>query len=346
MKVFEEPTFGEKMRLEEEFFSNKFLLSYSGLNKLLFSPDAFYRHYVLRQREDTQTQAMIEGSLLHCLLLQPDEFDELYILNHEDLPSPAQQSLMNHLFGYYKADLEDGSQREELSEYEGEILEYLTEINLYQSLKNDTGRLAKILTEKNETYWEYLKKAEGRTVIDFDTYNHITEAVDRIKSNPTVMECLGFFADSMNGIKTMNELELALPDTEYEFGLRGIIDNLVFDPGKKEIRINDLKSTTKNLSSFTESIDYYKYWIQASMYYKLVRELFAKKPEYEGWTITYRFIVVDKYCATGIIRITADTRLEWENATDELLKQADYHFKKRDFKLPYEFLINENELVI
>lgn len=346
MKVFEEPTFGEKMKLEEEFFNRDFLMSYSGLNKLLFSPDAFYRHYILGQKDDTQTQSMIEGSLLHCLLLQPEEFEKLYILNHEDLPSPSQQGLMNYLFNYYKADLEHGSAKEELSQYEEEILDYLKEINLYQSLKNDTGRLAKILTEKNETYWEYLKKAEGRLVIDHDTYNHITEAVDRIKSNPTVMECLGFFADSMNGITTMNEITLTDVETPYEFGLRGIIDNLVFDPTKKEIRINDLKSTTKNLNSFKDSIDYYKYWIQASIYFRLVKKLYGNNPEYKGWSITYRFIVVDTYCSTGIIRITKNTLQEWIKSTDKLLEQADYHFKKRDFKLPYEFLINENELVI
>lgn len=348
MKVYEEPTFGEKMTLEEKFFSSPFLLSYSGLNKLLFSAEAFYRHYVLKQREDSSNQSMLEGSLLHCLLLQPEKFDDQYVLTHEDLPSPAQQGMLKHLFDYYLADLknEEVELREHLTEYDEEILDYLVEVNLYQSLKNDAGRLAKIHTEKTEAYWEHLKKAEGRTVIDHDTFNHITEAVERIKSNPTVMECLGFFGDSMNGIESYSELDLVKFDTGYFFGLRGIIDNLVFDPGKKEIRINDLKSTSKNLSSFKESIEYYKYWIQAAIYRKLVIHIYGSKPEYAGWNIVYRFIVVDKYCQTGAIRITTETLDQWEVETDTLLEQANYHFEHRDFKLPYEFLINDNELVI
>lgn len=350
MKVFEEPTFGERMALEEAFFEKPFLMSYSGLNKLLFSAESFYRHYVLNQREDSTNQSMIEGSLLHCLLLQPEKFDEEYVLTHEDLPSPAQQGLLKHLFDYYKADLDIkdpvSPPREHLTEYDIEILDYLREINLYQSLKNDAGRLAKIHTEKNEAYWEHLKKAEGRTVIDHDVFNHINNAVEKIKSNPTVMECLGFFADSMNGLEAHSELDLAKIDTDYQFGLRGIIDNLVFDPGKKEIRINDLKSTSKNLSSFRESIEYYKYWIQASIYRKLVTHVYGSKSEYADWNMVYRFIVVDKYCQTGVIKVSNETLDEWEEQTDQLLEQADYHFKNKDFKLPYEFLINGNELVI
>jgi hypothetical protein len=120
----------------------------------------------------------------------------------------------------------------------------------------------------------------------------------------------------------------------------------VFDPGKKEIRVNDLKSTSKNLSSFKDSIEYYKYWIQAAIYRKLVAHVYGSKPEYADWNLVYRFIVVDKYCQTGVIRITTETLDEWEKETDILLEQANYHFEHKDFKLPYEFLINDNELVI
>lgn len=347
MKIHEEPKFADRIALEETFFAKDFLMSYSGLNKLLYSPDSFYRHYVLRQRDDTQTQNMIEGSLLHCLLLEPEKFDDQFILNHETTPSDAQKALIHNLFGYYKADIADGdTPRTELAEYEEEILEYLININLYQSLKADLGRLAKIINEKNEAYWEYLKLAEGRVVISHDTYNHIVEAVEKVKSNPTVMDIMGFFADSMNGITTQNELDLVQLKTKFHFGLRGIIDNLVFDPGKKEIRLNDLKSSGKSIGQFEDAIEYYKYWIQAAIYYTLVKEIYLSKPEHSGWTMTYRFIVVDKFCQTASIRIKEETMTQWIVDTEEILQQADYHFEVQDFKLPYNFLINKNELVI
>ena len=44
--------FSERIQKEQEFFDKDFLMSYSGLNKLVFSPSSFYKHYVLGQKED------------------------------------------------------------------------------------------------------------------------------------------------------------------------------------------------------------------------------------------------------------------------------------------------------
>jgi hypothetical protein len=41
----------ERIQKEQEFYDKDFLMSYSGLNKLAFSPSAFYKHYVLGRRQ-------------------------------------------------------------------------------------------------------------------------------------------------------------------------------------------------------------------------------------------------------------------------------------------------------
>jgi hypothetical protein len=56
----------------ERFYQKKFYFSYSGLNKLLYSPAMFYNHYVLNQREDSKDAHLVGGSVLHCLLFEPD----------------------------------------------------------------------------------------------------------------------------------------------------------------------------------------------------------------------------------------------------------------------------------
>jgi len=285
MKKFEALNYGDRMKKEDEFFSKPFLLSYSGINKLLYSADAFYKHYILNQREDTQTDGMIEGSLLHCLLLTPEFFGDEYIMASTKMPSDSQKKLIYHIFDLYKDDVKESEEgfkiRENLSDYESDILGYLAEINLYQSLKNDEGRLKKILTEDNLDYWSYLKEAEGKTIISVETYDFIKEAVEKVKSNPQVMELMGFFADSMNGITKKNEISLIQVKDDLPFNLRGIIDNLVFDPSKKEIRINDLKRSQKSISTIAETIEFYKYWIQAAMYHNMVIENYGLNPEYK-----------------------------------------------------------------
>ena len=59
-----------------KFYQNKFYFSYSGLNKLLYSPAMFYSHYVLNEREDRTDAHLVGGRVLHCLLFEPDTYDD------------------------------------------------------------------------------------------------------------------------------------------------------------------------------------------------------------------------------------------------------------------------------
>jgi hypothetical protein len=337
--------FAERMQKEEEFFSKPFLLSYSGLNKLLFSPALFYSHYVLGQREDTEDKNMVEGKLIHCLLLKPESFNDEFVLSAVNIPSDNPKKLLQTLFAHHKELKSSGDTREELHEYNDAIIDILTDMNLYQSLKTDAQRLDKIITEDHVAYWEYMKKAEGRTVIDHDTHAFATSVVDKIKSKPNVMDVMGFFGDSFNGVTKQNEIELAMFDENFLFGLRGFVDNLVFDSSAKEIRVNDLKKTSKDIGSFTDSIEYYRYWMQAAMYYKMVEHVYLSKPEYADYNISFRFVVVDPYMQIAPIRVSDETMKEWLVKTDEMLQRANFHFENKSFELPYEFLVN-GEIVL
>ena len=59
---------------EEEFYArDKFNFSYSSLNKLLFSPSLFYKDYILQDREIRTDKHLVEGKLIHCLLLEQEK---------------------------------------------------------------------------------------------------------------------------------------------------------------------------------------------------------------------------------------------------------------------------------
>jgi hypothetical protein len=344
-KFTSDVAFAERMQKEEAFFSKPFLLSYSGLNKLLFSPALFYSHYVLGQRDDTEDKNMVEGKLIHCLLLKPESFDDEFVLSSVNVPSDNPKKLLQTLFAHYKELKSSGDTREDLHEFSPAIIDILVDMNLYQSLKTDAQRLDKIITEDHVAYWDYMKKAEGRTVIDHDTHAFATAVVDKIKSKPVVMDVMGFFGDSMNGVTKQNEIELAKFDDEFLFGLRGFVDNLVFDNMNKEIRVNDLKKTSKDIGSFTDSIEYFRYWMQAAIYHMLVEHVYLSQPAYADYKISFRFVVVDPYMQIAPIRVSDETMQEWLVKTKEKIAQANYHFENKSFELPYEFLINK-EIVL
>lgn len=58
-------------------------LSHSALNEFAKSP----RHFIqYKTGEKERTPAMVFGSLVHCMILEPDELEERYIVEPEDAP--------------------------------------------------------------------------------------------------------------------------------------------------------------------------------------------------------------------------------------------------------------------
>jgi hypothetical protein len=331
----------EKLNKESEFFDKTFMMSYSGLNKLVHSPALFYHHYILGQREDVYDKNMLEGSLIHCLLLNPEKFDDMYILSADVTPSDAQINVIHRLFEHHKELLQSGDAKDTLDDYKDALLDILEDINLYQSMKQDT-RIAKIVNETTESYWEHVKSAEGKVVIDHDIHEFAKSVVAKITSNATVMEIMGFFGDEMNGVKKQNEIELVtFLNDELPFGIRGFLDNLVFDDVNKEIRVNDLKKTGKEIKSFPDSVEYYRYWIQAAFYRMLVDKIYKSNPKYADYKVTFRYIVADPFMQIAPIKVSEETMQKWIEDTKTLLSEAAYHFTEKNFELPYEFLVNK-----
>ena len=62
--------------MENDFYTKKFYFSYSSLNKLLWNPQTFYQIYVLGQREERDDAHLVNGKIIHALLLEP-QFNEV-----------------------------------------------------------------------------------------------------------------------------------------------------------------------------------------------------------------------------------------------------------------------------
>lgn len=86
----------------ENIFKSKcdngnFEFSYSSLNRLKFSPSLFYKDYILKEREVRTDKHLIEGKLIHLLLLQPEEFDNNFALVPGKIPSDAVRRVLNEV---------------------------------------------------------------------------------------------------------------------------------------------------------------------------------------------------------------------------------------------------------
>jgi len=327
----------------ELFYKKKFYFSYSSINKLLFSPSMFYSHYVLNKREDSKDAHLVAGSVLHCLLFEPETYDEKFVSLPGKLPSGNNKQVIDSVFRYH---VTLGNNTLELEDYTDEIINELITVNLHQSLKTDQQRLDKILTAEHKEYFKFLKLSLNRSVVDQDTLNSCKASVEVLKLNPSVRALLQLDrTEDDTHITVHNELPLAI-DVEYQpFGYKGILDNIVIDSETKTIFINDLKTTGKNLADFPDSVKYYKYWIQAVMYTKLVFHKFIKwEPDETEWNIIVTFIVIDKYNQVYPFQVSNESLAIWEQDFDDIEDVIKYHYENKDFTLPYELALGNVKL--
>jgi len=324
------------------FYNEKFYFSYSSINKLLFSPSMFFKDYVLKQKEESVDPHLVKGKVIHCLLLNPEDFDSEFITVPGKLPSGNNRLIVDEIFKLY---LEGSDNSLTLDTYEAAIVDLLEKINLHQKLKTDEARVKKILTADNISYFEFLKSSQGKTLVDTDTLNYCKECVESIKENESITALLQL---DESDLEVHNEVPVQtdqLINGKFQFGFKGILDNVVIDKEKKILFINDLKTTGKPLIDFPESVEYYRYWLQAAIYYSLAYYRYiADKDDHQEWSIQFTFVVVDKYNQVYPFQVTSKTMKEWMERLNKVLLQVVYHYEKRDYTLPYELAVENLKL--
>jgi hypothetical protein len=311
------------------FYSEKFYFSYSSLNKLLFSPKLFYKDYVLKDREQLTESYLVEGKLLHCLLLEPEEFDNQFIMQPGKVPTGNNKLVVDAVYEKYKQ--QENTERE-LSDFSDEILEILVSINLHQSLKTDQQRLDKILVSDNIDYFNFLKVRGAKSIIDEATLIKIKDSVEYFKDDQQIMSLL-----NLKSPNTFNEVELKLDMQGVSFGLKGIVDNVTVDHESETIFVNDLKTTSKPLTKFPETVEYYRYDLQAAIYYTLVKHAFKKdNAKTKNYKIVFTFIVVDNFNNIYPYQVSEKTMKEWLLNLSYAMNIAQFHYDNKSYGLPYE----------
>jgi hypothetical protein len=322
--------------LEKEFYSKKFYLSYSGLSKMIYSPSLFYRHYVLQQREEKLDSYLIEGKIIHCMLLDDGSFDKQFIVSPTALPTGNTKLVVDRI-NTHRNTLEVIKSIDTLKDYSDVVLTVLKEINLHQSLKTDAQRIEKIATPEAESYFQFLMIKGDKHIVDEETLKRCDEAVQAIRNDSGACELLGLIKHETENVDIFNEIPIESDITEdFPFGIKGIIDNIKVDYDKKLISVNDVKNTSKTIVDFPETVEYYNYWVQAAIYNILIRHSFKELID-ENWAIRFSFVVVDKYNQVYPFYVKPSTMENWSQRLTEKLNEFKWHYTEKKYKLPYAF---------
>jgi hypothetical protein len=206
----------------------------------------------------------------------------------------------------------------------------------------DQKRIDKIVTPESQEYYEFLFKRGERDVVDIPTMEYCAEIVELLRADEKIMYMLGM-GDVPEHIQSMNELMVEHPAEDLPFGLRGILDNVKIDHQEKVIYVNDLKTTSKAISDFPETVEFWNLWMQAAMYKKLVTREFLLNNglDPKEWKVKFAFIVVDKYKQVYPFKVSDETMINWELQLEVKLNEAKWHFNSQRFDLPYTYATTE-----
>lgn len=329
----------DKALLEAAFYEKKLYLSYSGLNTLLTAPAIYYKEYILGERDEVSKKYLLEGTLIHYLVLEHQGFNDKFLVASDNLPSDNSIEVLNRVFNEHYLSSPDKTLT--LTDFATEIDSILTDIGLHQSVKDIDKRLAKIIEPRSEEYFEFLKHKGDKIIIDSVTLDKCSRRADVIKANGKIRALLGMDLISDGKLfGVYNELPIEIPSevTNLPFGFRGILDNVVVDVKAKLIRINDFKTTSKPLVEFKDSVDFWNYWLQAAMYHTLIKYFFRTILT-EAWSIEFNFVVFDKYDQLYAFPVTPGTMENWLEQFTIVQKEARYHYETRDYSLPYDFAL-------
>ena len=326
--------------VEGTYFEDKrFYFSYSSLNKLLYCPEMFYKEYILGEKDLKDETYFTEGKLIHCLLLEPKNFEKQYIVMTGKMPSDNTKTVVERVYAHHFELRENGTQKGNvLSDYQDAVIDVLRDINVHQSLKTDEQRFAKIYTADANIYWDFLDKANGKTVVDAEMYEKCKSIVEKVRSIKEISDLLKLNADGewWGTEDVYNEHPLEMKLTKFSFGLKGIVDNFVVDPVNKSIRINDFKTSSKTLADFPETVKFYKYNLQAAIYNLLVSNFYSDLIK-QGYKVEFRFIVIDKHQQVYPFKVSEETMKQWTKDLLAVLAVANYHYTNKDYSLPYDF---------
>jgi hypothetical protein len=342
---------------KDEFQKEKFYFSFSSMSKLLRDPKLFYNDYILRQRKDLSGKHLDVGQLLHCLVLEPQNFDNKFTVLPGKVPTPALKAVIDNVWKLYgKIAMENNKMvHPVMISFDREFLFELEQQGLYQNLvdakradKNgntltgDQKRLEKVITSETEKYWAVLIEGEKKTIVDLDMVQTANVKAQLILSSKKAQPFIT--TDSIKkDLRMEMELQCELPG--YPFGLKGIIDCVLVDHENETIYITDLKTTSKTVSAWIKDFptSAYMYLLQVIVYKQLIMSLVPKDSK-RAWKLVFTFLVIDKNNAVYPFKVSPNSLRGWEMTAKDKFDEALWHYEQHSYDLPMAYELGLVEL--
>jgi hypothetical protein len=265
-----------------------------------------------------ESAALTRGSLLDVMLTgTKEDFEREFFIAEFPVLSEKPLQVVNMLFEQYH-DVYAG-----FSAIPAVDIINAANIAEFQTNLRDDTRIKK-LTEACSQYYNLKYLAGNRAIIDQKTYDKVAMMAEVVKESPATC---GYFAPNDKLSPVRRYYQLMFKATVDGVGYIIKPDLLIVDYEKKEIIPVDLKSSGKPEYAFPDSFLYWRYDLQARLYWPILRANLDADPYFKNFTLLdFRFIVVNQDSLTP---------LDWEFPyTRTLMTLVDE--KGNEYRSPFE----------
>lgn len=236
--------------------------------------------------EHISTPSLTLGSCVDTLITgSQEEFNNLFYV--ADIPSigDKEKQVADVLYSKYH------DVYSSLPEIPNEdVLAVADEMAFQKNWRGDTR--VKVIKERCSIYYSIKATAEGKQIVDMNTYYKVQQMVKVLKDSPATH---AYFAedDPMSPIRRYYQLKFKakLKGVNY----RSMADLIIVDYENKKIIPCDLKTSSHKEWDFQESFCQWNYMIQARLYWIVIKANLMADDYFKDFTLeNYRFIVVNK----------------------------------------------------
>ena len=281
------------MEIKIPYYEDNSRVSNSSLNWFLESPK-FFKDVLDGKKKLEVNSAMKNGTMVHCYLLEPEEFKQNYKVLNFEKPSSPQQKLFCDLYIASKQNTVN------LKAAEAFIGSYKA---VSQELEQNAAKGLEIAL-KLKSYIKFLKSQEKEIeVISYSQLSQLKEIKNNIILHKKANELL-YKLDKSSTFETFNEFHINWEYTKGETRIlcKSLIDRIAIDHTNKKIILMDLK-TTGLLKEFSESFKKREYARQLAFYWMAIawyfeNELKLNIEEYKKESYILAIQNIDGQCKT------------------------------------------------
>lgn len=264
---------------EEEYRADP-ALSYSTLSR--FNREGFDN--LAHLFDKTESPSLLFGSVVDTLLTgTKEEFDKrFFVADFPELPD-KQREIVEGIFHAAKP----GESWDKVMD--AVILEYLLANNYQPNWKVETR--IKVIREVGREYYDLLTLADGKTVVSQKLYQDALDCVETLRESESTKWY--FEADNPFNKNIERLYQLKFKGSYEGINLRCMADLIIVDHEKKIVYPCDLKTSSKPEWRFYKSLMEWGYWIQAQLYWYLIRQTMDEDEYFKDFKLAdYRFIVI------------------------------------------------------